>query len=427
MIKVLLLISLLTFTLGSELSSQQTTYSAVTVGNNEIRALQIVDNRATDNSVAVGGLKVEISSQSSNSATAELNAGGFKFAGGQSLTKEPQLGFAALSATATASWSATGSGNLYVNVQGAWAEVVFGFSSIFLYQERNNNPGFQYNLGDPVFDCTDSSTQFDCIYPLSDVKLDKDLTYATLTTSQTTCAAANLQGYSPNCTIWQITSVGSLGGAKVLEVTLTLASQKVIMGPTVIGGKSHQLGPDYGKVDFTITYPWTAKGKDTIKLNATVAIAVYAAGKAGTSTVTAGTLDGKSALLWVTENNKAAVWSWDGEAYVTSSNGVDQSSTAYIVGLSGDAIGAWKAPAICIDVNCIANKIIIGIWQIVVAVVKGLGWTPQILIISWNVPGADKVYYDPGIGMTDTASSGMFLAPTLIYFVWVLVHYFFRN
>jgi len=430
-IKLLLLISVLTFTLGSENSLQQTTFTAVTVGNNEIRALTIVNNIATDNSIAVGGLKGSLSTQGSDTITAQLNAGGFKFAGGITGSKEPQLGFAALSATGT--WSNLGSGNLYVNVQGAWAEIVFGLSTIFLYKERNGQPGFQYKPGYPVFsiagDCSEANSEYDCIYSNSDVKLNADLTWANLVPTPMSCSTAGLAGYSPNCTIWQITARGSLAAAPVLQVDLTLASQKVIMGPTIVGAKSHQLGPDFGKVDFKINYPWTAKGQDANKANANVAMACYAAGKAGASKVTQATLDGKSALLWETDTGKAAVWSWDGEAYVTSSTGTNVESSVYINGLSGDAILAWQAPANCIlDPQCVANSVILTVWQIVINVVKGLGWTPEILLLSWDVKGPTEVYYDPGYGMTDNPNSGMFLAaPTFIYIVWVLVHYFYRH
>jgi len=384
-----------------------------------------VQNNLVENSLTVGGLKVSLDNPSSDdtSASIKLNAGGFKFLGGKHLVQDPVLGFSALSATANVDWTNDGSGKIIFDIQGAWAEIIFGLSSILLYQERNSIPGLQYSLGDPVWDCSVPSTMYDCIITTSFIDLKKNLTYTPLSVTSFPCTDV-VQGYSPNCTIFQITSVGNLesDGSKVIEITLTLASQKVIVGPTI---NNNQIGPDFGKVDFTISYPWVGANQVGIKDNASVAIVLWAAGKSGVSKVVGGSHNDKSAYLWYTDNTRAAVWSWDGSATITTSNG-QSTANAYVVGLSDTSIQAWGG---CteISVNCIWNSVVIGIWKAVLTYVQTLGWTTEVIILSWNGAGANTVFYDPGLGMTDSStSSGMFLAPTFLYLAWVLVHYFYQ-
>jgi len=427
MIKLLLLLSLLTISFGRQQNSLQTVeWGAVTTGNNEIRALK-VQRDLTENSLTVGGLKLTLEDQSSDntSASLSLDIGGFKFLGGKLQTQEPVLGFSALSATANVDWTNDGSGKIIFDIQGAWAELIVGLSTIFLYEERNNEPGFQYTLGSNVWGC-DGTGAIDCIYLDSLVNLKENITYSPLTVDSIPCSD-KVQGYSPNCTIYQITSTGNLlsDNSQVIMITLTLASQKVIMGPEI---NNNQIGPDFAKVDFTINYPWIGKNQLGVKTTAHVGMALYGAGKAGTAGLSGGTYNGKSAYLWYTDATRAAVWSWDGFAIIKTST-EERETTAYVAGVSGQSIEDLQYP-VCseITVGCIVNNLVIYSWKVSVAWTKPWGWTTEIIILSWNGAGADEVFYDPGIGMTSTtdASSGMFLAPTFLYFAWVLVQYFYQ-
>jgi hypothetical protein len=418
-----LILTLITISFGRQQTSLQTVeWGAVTTGNNEIRALKVTQD-LTENSLTVGGLKLTLEDQSSDDTSASLNldVGGFKFLGGKLGVQEPVLGFSALSATANVDWTKDGSGKVIFDIQGAWAEIIVGLSTIFLYEERSTEEGFQYTLGGDVWGCPVTGTT-DCIILDSLINLKENITYSPLTVTSTSCADVGLTGYSPNCTIFQISSIGNLNTSPVITITLTLASQKVIIGPVV---NNNQIGPDFAKVDFTINYPWTAKNQDGVKDKAHIGMAIYGAGKAGTAAVTGGTLNGKSAYLWYTDKTRAAAWSWDGQAEITTTNGVTP-ATAYAVGISGQSIEDVQYP-VCTDItlSCIVNNLVILSWKNAVGWAKAFGWTTEIIVLSWHGAGANEVYYDPGIGMTSTESSGMLLAPTLLYFAWVLVHYFY--
>jgi len=425
---ILLFLSLLTFCLGNELAT--VTYAAVTTGNNEIRALAATYD-STENALSVGGFKADLQINN-GSATAHVDAGGFKFVGGVQGLKELIVGFSALSATASVNWSEQ-AGKVIFSIDAAWAEIVFGLSWIFLYKERNSQKGFQYSLGDNVWNCLDNGGS-DCIIQGSIIDIQKDLTFSLTNVVTQNCLAVipnSASVYNPNCTIWTISSTGSYLGTPVITFSLMIASQKVLLNPTVNG---HEIGPDYGKVDITINYPYFLKYgilSGEIRKIGNVGLSGYAAGKAG-SAVKQGTFDGKSAYVWAAANtDKAAVLAWDGDAVLSTTGAADKKSDVYVAGLSGSSISSYTCDN---STNCdLISQIVINLmWKPAVAWVTAFGWTPEIFVLSWDGLGPDSVYYDPVTGMTSTAniqysSSGILAPPVLLCFLWILVHFFYHK
>jgi len=406
-------------------------YAAV-AGNNELRVLGVQTDTLA-NSIAVGGYKVMLD-RTSGSATAQLDAGGFKFGGGVQFLSAPQLGFSVLDVIANFQWTANanGNGSILVQIQGALAEMGLGFHGIFAYQERNSKPGFQYAVGDRVFDCS-TNNNLDCIVANSYVDMQNDLVWSPITYGSQSCVSKLIDttGYNNTCTIYQITTTGSiLLGPQVIQITLTLASQKILLNPAVNG---HEIGPDRAKFDIQINYPWASKPSIT-KATSNVALLLSAAGKAvsgaAQSFVYVNNNQQYQSIGWVGAKGKATVLAWDGSATLTTGT-ASSTVNVYVNGISGASISAYT----CSD--CTALELVtwyaflIVPWKAAVNTLTVLGWTPEIVILSWDQAGADQVLYDPIYGTTastDVGNSGVYFAPTiLLSFIWVLIFRFFYH
>jgi len=353
----------------------------------EYRSFACLRNDA-ENSVAVAGAKVTVTSTGDFSGGAALNAAGFKFVCGPS---QVAFGAACLDATATVDWkpTANGQGSLIYSINAAFAEIVIGASNLILYKDRNGVAGLQYTLGEAQFDCNVDNGK-DCFILSSGIDLSKDLTYTPLGISSQSCNLPADQGYNSNCTIWTITSTGYIPGltnTNVFMITLRLANQKLNFG-------GHSIGPDFGKVDFEIWYPWTDKGQTTVKTEAYVAMSLYAGGKAGTAGVQGGVWQDKDALIFaVSKDQQAAVIAWDSKA---QSDGVD--GTIYVDGISGATITAYDCS------SCdILSKWIVGTWQVGMTIASWGGWTSHLVLLSWSTAGADHIIYDPVVGMAPSS------------------------
>jgi len=369
------------------------------------------------NSLTAAGLKVQVDKTSNlYQGGASLDLGGFRMrAGGPALNKqEPVVGFSLLSATVSYNWNPT-TGVLSTVGAAAWAEVVFGASHICLYKDRNGVNGFQYSVGDPVWNCNDMNG-YDCVVFLSCIDLKTDLDWSTLSIGEQSCPA----GYSENCTIYTITTTGYSGGVTsgtpVMTITQKLANQKVL-----ISSNNHYFGPDYAKVDFSITYPYSIKGMTTQKANAGIVLAVYAAGKAAVAAREAYFQDHKALVFEAgASSGRSAVLSWDDTATV---NNVD--TDVVVVHISGSSIKAYNCPlGIC--------DLVITWWKLLVLAVEDIGgWNCELIFISTPDVSVDTWVYDPTYGVaasSDITSPGSFLAPPMyVTFLCFFVLYFFRS
>jgi len=376
---------------------------------------------------------------STNTARAEVDAGGFKFVGGTPTT-EPKFGVAALHYDATFKWDATTNGGQAVyKINGAWVELVFGFSGVFLYKERNGQKGFQYSLGNNVWEILGfcpSGNNYDCFKLDSYINFANDLNYSPLNQNinvqNCTDVFGNDKGYNASCKIYQLTAIGTmkLTGTEVLRITFTVASQKILLNP---GVNQHVVGPDYSKIDLTITYPYTEKTPAATKTDYNIGVVVYASGKSGTASVEGGVKwNDKAAFAWRADSGKAAVIAWDGQAELTTSGQGKKSVDVFVEGLTGQTIINYDCATLCTDG---VSKAIIGAWKTALNIYKDFGWTGQVIFLSWDQTGVDQVYYDPSLAVANDndlkSESGVFLAcsPTLFlsFLSIIVVHYFFTK
>jgi hypothetical protein len=298
---------------------------------------------------------------------------------------------------------------------------------MFAYQERNNQPGFQYKVGDFVWSCA-VNNGLDCIVDGSFIDFKKDISWSQVTTASQTCVSAlsSTTGYNNTCTIFQVTTTGSYLGASAMTITLTLASQKILLKPTITA-TGVEIGPDVAKFDLVIRYPWVQKLVS--KTTSYVALLAGAAGKASSGVVAGGQWQGKSSSVWYFDKDRAAVLSWDGSATINSGS-VTNPVPVFVQGISGASILAYN----CTDTNpaiCLIQNLILTPWKIVAGLLTGFGWTPELVILSWPQLGPDTITHDPIYGSassTEIKSGSLLFTPTLfLYFIWAIVHYFYRR
>jgi len=297
----------------------------------------------------------------------------------------------------------------------AWAEMVAGFNFIFLFQDRNGVPGFQYNLGDPVFDCSQNNG-YDCIINGSPIDLKQDVSWSAISIASTACPP----GYNANCSVTTFTTTGTLSadGTTVFQIVQTIANQKII-----ITANGHTVGPDYAKIDFTVTYPWASASKNQTanKAVACIGIAGYAGGSAGGAAFV-GVFQTRPALVFSGSSGKVAIFGWDPIATV---DGVTQN--VYVDTISGQEILNYKCPGIL----SICPAIIAG-WQVAAAVVQAIGWNVEIIFLSSPGAGSSTWEYDPTYGAADstevTTGGSSFLAPTMyVTLLSFFVLYFYHR
>jgi hypothetical protein len=391
-------------------STEAVTYGAVTA-NNEFRAF-VIDQDTNRNYYAVGGLKYEVTATGNHTGTAQLDAGGFKIEAGPSAAylNNPSFYFGGLSITGQASWSQNKS---VVSVSAAWAEVAVGITGIFLYDNRDGQPGFQYKIGNMyAFSCLLAPADVDCIFDTSNIRLKEDVYWSAWARSTSPCPAGS--GYSTDCLIYTFATTGTLiaDGAQVAVLTLRLSNQPVLANQD---GNTHEIGPDRAKLDVQITYPYTSRPL-IVNPNAKVGLSAAAAGKAGSFSAVAASIDGKNALVWNGDNDRASYFSYDGTATIGSG-----ASTVYVSAISGAEIENTD----CSGCDFITKALVDGLkW--VVGVWKSFGWTTELYFFSWDVSRPTTILYDPSFGMTGAVTSSAFYAvpPIWSLFLCLFVYLF---
>jgi len=419
---LLLLFSLVSLSYAEE--QQLVGAVAAVADNKEIRILAVQSDPAS-NSLSAAGVKFSVDHTTGETvASAKLDAGAFKFQAKTGVSS-PVVGFAGLSATLSVDWTPTpdGTGKLSYSVAGSWAEIIFGVTHVFLYQERKAPEGFQYSLGDNVWDCN-VQNGLDCLIGGSIINLQNDLNWIALDAQSYACPTAS--GYNgTDCRVHQITAEGRwpLTTNAVVTVRITFASQKVLLN---YAAKGHEIGPDYAKADLIITYPYVQKFQTGNKAIANIGVSGYAAGKAGSAAEVGTFKDNQAFIFKAVDTDRAAVWAWDGSAALTK-GGVDSDSDVFVVGISGTSIKDYDCS------GCdVVSLLIIGNWKFSVNWVEPWGWRTQIVILSFPGVNTDTVTYDPEYGMATTAeystgSSGIVVPALFLSSLWVLVQFFFNR
>jgi len=366
-------------------------------------------------SLFIGGLSwnVDINGdKDGGSAAADINGFVFKWD-----RPNVAMGIVGFEASANFDYTPAANGNngsIIYSFSAAFAEFIIAYDSIFLWQNKNGQSGFQYSLGDNVWDCV--ADNLDCIQPWSGISPKKDLIWTFITVTKQSCPLGS--GYSSNCTIYHLESTGFLGIDRTMKLTLVCANQKVIVKSTAADA-GHEIGPDYCKVTVEIWYPYVAKQMLGFKDTTNIGLSTVFGGKVGSAGITGGTFQGRSAVVFAAAGtDTSAVWAWDGAATIDS---VECPIT--LTGISGDSI---------INYDCSQcdpfSKIVIGLWQFYLNIASAGGWTTELYIVSWDKTGANYVYYDPTAGMASNSdiqsNAAGFMAPTAILSIfWVVMSF----
>jgi len=366
-------VALLLFALFLLVSSVQITkVTSVLPGN--IRKYTVVGDPtlASPNGIAAWGVNYAWSKQGNQSAQAALDAAKFAFAtpalsAGQDLS----FYFGFLDVNAKVNFTAS-----TASISGALGEVAASIYSIFVWYEGNGQPGFQYSLGENVWDCTPGP--LDCVDTSLVISL-QSLTWSPIQYNNYSCPDPTI--YAPDCQVYVFSTTGSSGANQVIQFALKLASQPVFIDAV-------EVTPDYGKIDITISYPWSTTNA---KANANVGLIGAAAGKAVSGSAQIAQIDNRNAIVFA-GTGAHAYFSWDGTAQVDTSSG-----TVYVQTISGQDIINYNCSLLC-------GPVITSL-KLEAAVLKALGWQTELVIFTWaqNQPGS--VVWDPVMGKADSGAN----------------------
>jgi hypothetical protein len=291
-------------------------------------------------------------------------------------------------ATANTQWNVQAGTS---SISAAGLEVLFYAYNVFAYYNYDKDPGFQYKLGNDVWDCTKAAAdKFDCVVPGSEIKFS-DLTWSPIKIVNQSCP--NTQEYSKDCQVWILTTESS-----VATFRFKFASQ-----PVMVDGV--EVTQDKGKIDIDIRYPWSSSNV-TFEPNARVGLSSFASGKAATYSATRVVkVSGGDAVSFEYDNRKA-YFTWDGKAKVGNKN-----ENVYFTTVTGEEIKNFD----CAANNCgLVEGLVIAALKIINGVYEAFGWKSQLVYFSWNVDQPDLVSWDPQLG-TDSGISLAFSALMLLF------------
>jgi len=286
-----------------------------------------------------------------------------------------------------AEWSLN-SASAFGSISGSLAEVIASFYSIIVYEDRDGNPGFQYQLGQDVLDCT-GGEDFDC------VRLDEgftinlnELTWSPITHTTVNCTAdleAPIDGEQCTVTTWTIATTDN---AVIFDF-------KTTSHPVTV--EERTLDPDSAKIDISINYDWTGITCDNCKLALTAATA----GKmvSGSLSFAIDNSSGTTTTNFEADGGISAFISWDTQAAI-----VGETSTVYYHAVKYGDLDAWTCdPNIfATSNNCLSATAILNVvWKLALGVWQAFGWDGTVLVFSWADVKPSNVFWDPQVGGND--------------------------
>jgi len=269
------------------------------------------------------------------------------------------------------------------SISGAFAEVAAGFSQIFVWFDGDGTPGFQYVLGSDV-DCTaaDVPATSDCIDPAGTIALTS-LTWTTFSLTNLSCAGGN---YQANCQVYSFTTTGSLGGQSVATFTFNLATEPVLVNNV-------KVGPDYGKIDVTINYPWTGK-TFTRSTSPHVGLLAVAGGKAAAGTASLSQQSSGSTFSWAGTAGINTFFSWASQATINSAQ-----STVYVAGISNADLTNFNCNSQTQGaLYCTGAAIRVTVLKAIAALYAFGGWDVRLIWFTWADDKPVSVFWDPQVG-----------------------------
>lgn len=274
--------------------------------------------------------------------------------------------------------------NLIGTVKAAVLELCFAFTDIKVYKENNGQAGFQWNLKDPVWDC--STPNIDCFPSGSQYSISLNSLTWTITYYKLPCPSG--AGYNANCSVWVFNTTGTtvINGQsyQVLTITWKIPSQTVVIDGVEVAGSS-------SKADIYIRYPWDALSVSDS--DARIVLVGVGAGKAGSAwgVGSVSTNNGVKKALYFSDDSNALYLSWD--------------STA-----NGGAVGVhiWNITGDDIDNTDCGSNVLCNLYIPFLKTLKNFyaafGWKTELLYISWDVVKPDLISYDPGVGQASADS-----------------------
>jgi len=354
----------------------------------EVRTFKVTASPtiANPNGFSLVGAKATLNG-SGGVISANLNIGKFAITN-PALVGQSTVGFyfGVLAASANVDTGASTS-----SISGAFAEVAAGFSQIFVWFDGDGTPGLQYVLGSDV-DCTSAGfpATSDCIDPAGKIDLSS-LTWSTFSKTNQSCGGGN---YQADCQVYSFTTTGSLSGQSIAVFTFKLASEPVLVN-------NIKIGPDYGKIDVTINYPWTGK-TFTRSTPPRVGLLAVAAGKAAVGIASLTKLASGATFSWAGTAGINTFFSWEGTATVNSGQ-----STVYVAGISGADLDNFKCDSnVKGALYCAAAAIRVGFLQVYAKLYAFTGWDVRLIWFTWADEKPTTVFWDPALGATPQATSG---------------------
>jgi len=410
MLKILLLISFLCYSIAEE--QQTTVVGAVSADENkDIRAFAIATN-PTEGSITIAGFRSTRNDQGQFDLGVKAEGAAFKWRA----QKGSDLGwyYGAAAVNINVDWGKDGTVG---KVDAAVCEVAFGVSSICVYEEHNDDKGFQYNVGDKLVCPADSKK--DCLVGGACIAT-QDIDFDLISCTQDDCP--NAEGYDDSCTVYTCYSKGTWTcnvlkdtGCPlvnptpfvVLEATTYFASQPVKIG-------KYEVGPFKSKTTWKITPPWTSPTFSKVnESNARIVAVTYAAGKSASIEKTAVASDDGLAFA---VSGQTTYFSYSPTATVDSTD----SSTLITTIPADDIING--------DSSDPATKILLVFWKIILSIWKGFGWSVEVIFFSWDENNCDVIIYDPSYGQTGNVDgSALGMAPGLMLPLFISIfQYFYR-
>jgi len=284
-----------------------------------------------------------------------------------------------------AGWSLT-STSAFGSISGSFAEVIASFYSIIVYEDRDNNTGFQYKLGKDVLDCS-LGTDYDCVRTDAGLYIDlKTLTWDPISHTTINCTADLVDpvaGEQCSVTVWTMKTHDSM----------VIFDLKTTTHPLTLGDR--YLDPDTTKIDVSINFDWTGKTCDNCKLGLTAATA----GKliTGSLSFNASADDGSTTANFEASGGFSAFVAWDSSAAI---KGV--TSTVYYTAVKYADLDAWQCQLLSTTNNCLAPTSILNIaWKLALGVWSAFGWDGTVLVFSWADVKPTSVFWDPTLGGKD--------------------------
>jgi hypothetical protein len=365
------------------ISAQTVTVREFDPEKNIVRRLDVAfkPNAADPEEVAVVGSGLSAKNVGEGKYTANLDVAGFhmRTPGVNGNVQDFSLYFGYLDADANYN-AKTGMGS----IQASLAEVVAAFYSIFVWENRNGEPGFQYTLNNNHFGgCRDGET-IDCFRTVADgdefqYNL-KTAQWNPIEITQYNCSDdANAVEGTP-CTVTTFTASTADG---VATFDMHIASQPVLIG-------NIELDPNHAKLDVSINWDWSVYNGSCAQCS--LALVGATAGK-----LTNGNLDvqhsegSTTRTATFSTGDYEASFEWEESAAVQGT-----ATTVYYSAISRSALEAWTCGG---DVPCLSvGGIINGLWKIAVGVFKGFGWETTVLVFSWDAVQPENVFWDPSVG-----------------------------